>query len=235
MRIGFVLLVVKGLLVGGFRFLVAAAETIGITQSTVGIHNDAGDRLCLICFRLARTICRWLVGDIKVDVMPTDGAILGFTNRWYESGVAHKIPFLLPDGQNIFILSAPFFVATKLEAFLSRGHDDFRFSSDLEDIIAVIDGRETLFAEVQAAPADLITYLAQHFANPPLQPTFCTPPVRRKRERTGIEPAAPVFTPAPPILKTGPGTSPGHAPREVLAQGCGLCVGGTADAGGSAE
>lgn len=38
-------------------------------------------------------ICRWLVGDIKVDVMPTDGAILGFTNRWYLSGVAHKIPF----------------------------------------------------------------------------------------------------------------------------------------------
>ena len=108
-------------------------------------------------------ICRWLVGDIKVDVMPTDGAILGFTNRWYESGVAHKIPFLLPNGQNIFILSAPFFVATKLEAFLSRGNDDFRFSNDLEDIIAVIDGRETLLAEVQAAPADLIAYLARHF------------------------------------------------------------------------
>ena len=110
-------------------------------------------------------ICRWLVGDIKVDVMPTEGAILGFTNRWYQSGVAHKIPFLLPDGQNIFILSAPFFVATKLEAFLSRGHDDYRFSSDLEDIITVIDGRETLLAEVQAAPADLIAYLARHFGS----------------------------------------------------------------------
>ena len=110
-------------------------------------------------------MCRWLVGGIKVDLMPTDGAILGFTNRWYESGVAHKIPFLLPNGQNIFILSAPFFVATKLEAFLSRGNDDFRFSNDLEDIIAVIDGRETLLAEVQAAPADLIAYLARHFGS----------------------------------------------------------------------
>ena len=39
---------------------------------------------------------------------------------------------------------------------------------------------------------------------------------QRKRERTGIEPAAPVFTPAPPILKTGPGTSPGHAPSGTL-------------------
>ncbi len=60
---------------------------------------------------------------------------------------------------------APFFVATKLEAFLSRGHNDFRFSNDLEDIIAVIDGRETLLAEVQAAPADLIAYLALHFGS----------------------------------------------------------------------
>ena len=38
---------------------------------------------------------------------------------------------------------------------------------------------------------------------PPQKPLFCTPPVRRKRECTGIEPAAPAFTPAPPILKTG--------------------------------
>lgn len=110
-------------------------------------------------------ICRWLVGHIKVDVMPTDGAILGFSNRWYQNGAAHKLPLLLPDGQNIFILPAPFFVATKLEAFLSRGHGDYRFSSDLEDIITVIDGRETLLAEVRAAPSDLIEYLARHFGS----------------------------------------------------------------------
>jgi len=28
-------------------------------------------------------LCRWLVDRIAVDVMPTDGSILGFSNRWY--------------------------------------------------------------------------------------------------------------------------------------------------------
>ena len=27
-------------------------------------------------------ICRWIYKDIKVDVMPTDENILGFSNRW---------------------------------------------------------------------------------------------------------------------------------------------------------
>ena len=53
---------------------------------------------------------------------------------------------------------------------------------------------------------------------PPQKPLFCTPPVRRKRECTGIEPAEPVLTPVPPILKTGPGTSPGHAPTRRITQ-----------------
>src|SRR6266511_4939911 len=27
-------------------------------------------------------LCRWLHGDIKVDVMPLDESVLGFSNRW---------------------------------------------------------------------------------------------------------------------------------------------------------
>jgi hypothetical protein len=27
-------------------------------------------------------ICRWIFNDIKVDVMPTDSEILGFSNKW---------------------------------------------------------------------------------------------------------------------------------------------------------
>jgi hypothetical protein len=30
-------------------------------------------------------ICRWVVANVKVDVMPTDSQILGFANRWYWS------------------------------------------------------------------------------------------------------------------------------------------------------
>jgi hypothetical protein len=27
-------------------------------------------------------LCRWLIDDLKLDVMPIDEKILGFTNRW---------------------------------------------------------------------------------------------------------------------------------------------------------
>jgi hypothetical protein len=26
--------------------------------------------------------CRWVIDEMKVDVMPVDGSVLGFTNRW---------------------------------------------------------------------------------------------------------------------------------------------------------
>ena len=28
-------------------------------------------------------ICRWVHGDVILDLMPTDASILGFSNRWY--------------------------------------------------------------------------------------------------------------------------------------------------------
>ena len=34
-------------------------------------------------------LCRWKFRGIKVDVMPTDAAVLGFSNRWYGTGIAN--------------------------------------------------------------------------------------------------------------------------------------------------
>ena len=36
-------------------------------------------------------ICRWIYKDIKVDVMPTDEDILGFSNKWYNDGIINKM------------------------------------------------------------------------------------------------------------------------------------------------
>jgi hypothetical protein len=36
-------------------------------------------------------LCRWLVKNVAVDVMPVDPAILGFGNVWYPSGIARAI------------------------------------------------------------------------------------------------------------------------------------------------
>ena len=57
------------------------------------------------------------------------------------------------------MITAPLFVATKLEAFKGRGRGDVFNSSDLEDIIAVIDGRATIVAEIQKQTAELRTYV----------------------------------------------------------------------------
>jgi hypothetical protein len=38
-------------------------------------------------------LCRWKFCGIKVDVMPTDASVLGFSNRWYGAGIenAHQM------------------------------------------------------------------------------------------------------------------------------------------------
>ncbi len=53
------------------------------------------------------------------------------------------------------VVSAPCFVATKLDALADRGRGDYRASHDLEDIVAVVDGRESLGDELAAEPIDL--------------------------------------------------------------------------------
>lgn len=35
-------------------------------------------------------ICRWVVEDVKVDVMPTDEDILGFSNKWYSQAIENS-------------------------------------------------------------------------------------------------------------------------------------------------
>ena len=96
--------------------------------------------------------------------MPTRARILGFSNRWYASALRHSDEFHLPSGQTIRLVSSPFFIATKLEALRGRGRGDFASSHDLEDIIAVVDGRSTIDAEAAAAPPALRRYLQLELA-----------------------------------------------------------------------
>ncbi|HQR51548.1 MAG TPA: hypothetical protein PKW44_07920 [Methylophilaceae bacterium] len=109
-------------------------------------------------------ICRWRIGGIMVDLMPTDESVLGFSNRWYPYAAASAMQMTLPSGRNIRLVSAPAFLATKFEAFQTRGNSDFALSHDFEDIINVIEGRAATVAEVAASASDLRTYLAAQFA-----------------------------------------------------------------------
>ncbi|MBS1992699.1 MAG: hypothetical protein JSS86_13600 [Cyanobacteria bacterium SZAS LIN-2] len=108
--------------------------------------------------------CRFILDELKVDVMPSEGKVLGFTNTWYEYALRSASIYELPDGNSIRLISAPAFIGTKLEAFHDRGNQDFLLSHDLEDIIAVIDGRPELLEEVKAAEADIRQYIETTFA-----------------------------------------------------------------------
>ena len=109
-------------------------------------------------------ICRWSYKGIIVDVMPTDENLLGFSNAWYESGVAEAEHFTLPAGLAIRIFPVAHFLAAKLEAFKGRGRGDFQGSHDLEDIMAILDGRRDIVKELREASKNVIAYLKTEFA-----------------------------------------------------------------------
>ena len=55
-------------------------------------------------------ICRWSVGGLVVDVMPTDEKTLGFSNRWYRAAIRESVYVDLEPGLTIRLVSAPYFV-----------------------------------------------------------------------------------------------------------------------------
>lgn len=107
-------------------------------------------------------ICRWRINSVVVDIMPCDESILGFSNQWYQAAVKNYHLINLA-GTPIKVVTAPYFLATKAEAFRGRGHNDFLGSHDLEDIITIIDGRSEIIAELKAAEPGLRAYLAKTF------------------------------------------------------------------------
>lgn len=109
-------------------------------------------------------VCRWIQGGAILDVMPLDEKILGFSNRWYKAAMQASETKNLRHDLEIRMVAAPYFVATKLEAFKGRGGGDFLGSHDLEDVVSVVDGRETLSAEVRDAGADLSEYVRHEIA-----------------------------------------------------------------------
>jgi predicted nucleotidyltransferase len=117
-------------------------------------------------------ICRWRLGEVAVDLMPTDEAVLGFSNRWYPLAAASATRLALPSGNEINLISAPAFLATKFEAFATRGRGDPLMSHDLEDIINVIEGRLAIEAEIAASAPVLHDYLVAQFAALAALPDF---------------------------------------------------------------
>lgn len=108
--------------------------------------------------------CRYRIQGITVDVMPTDDAALGFTNKWYPDGFKNSIEVTIHDRVSIEIFSLPFFIASKWEAYKGRGKDDYRTSKDFEDLVYIFENVDNLKEQLEEAPPYLREYLNNEFS-----------------------------------------------------------------------
>lgn len=104
-------------------------------------------------------LCRWRGGGVIIDIMPVESTILGFSNRWYPAAIVTAQTLRIA-GCDVKVITAPLFVATKLEAFDGRGSGDVVASHDLEDVVTVVDGRPEIVDEVADADAPVRAYVA---------------------------------------------------------------------------
>lgn len=153
--------------------MVIVARQLGALKEEVDVttrrkYDELGARLRRAGFQPDVSedapLCRWRLGDIIVDVMPTVAAVLGFTSSWYRDTVAHAMNHELEPGLVIRVATAPHFIAMKLEAFDSRGDGGYMASHDLEDVVAIVDGRAELVNEVAAVTGPLRSYLRDRVA-----------------------------------------------------------------------
>ncbi len=129
---------------GGWQILRDQLITRGFQES----HRDS-------------IVCRLRIDDIKVDFMPDDADVLGFTNRWYHVALKTAQPYRLKPKRLIKLVTPPLFIATKLEAYKGRGHGDLLSSHDIEDILTLVDGRSELAEEIRTGRPDVATYIAE--------------------------------------------------------------------------
>ena len=139
-----------------------------VEVTSYGQYNTFAEKLKKIDFREdtreGAPTCRWVKGEIVLDVMPLDEKVLGFTNIWYQPAIETAEEQEIAPRMTIKVISAPYFCATKLEAFDSRGVGDYLASHDLEDIITVIDGRAEIIDEISRAPEDVRKYISDKIA-----------------------------------------------------------------------
>ena len=91
--------------------------------------------------------------------MATEDGPLGPSNRWYKVGFKNLWNVKVKD-QEIKILSAPCYLATKFEAFKNRGND-YRTSHDIEDIIYVLDNRIDIVSEITECEPSILLFIRE--------------------------------------------------------------------------
>lgn len=133
--------------------------------ATYAEYVDLEDRLRHLGFSESKEIiCRWTSDDLALDLMPTSAYILGFSNRWYGPALKNATTIRIVDCV-MRVISAPYFLATKIVAFSNRGGNDYAASRDIEDIVTIIDGRPELAEEVGGSERELRAFLGREVSD----------------------------------------------------------------------
>lgn len=137
-------------------------DDIDLTINIVSLHHrqEVQEQLAGRDFHpdpFGHSICRYKYKNIPVDIMATKDGPFGPTNRWYEIGF-EKLWTAKANDQEIQILSAPCYLATKFEAFANRGKD-YRTSHDIEDIITILDNRLDIVSEIKDCDKQIRLFL----------------------------------------------------------------------------
>ena len=131
----------------------AAYTTLANRLRAIGLKEDTS---------AGTMTARWRHGDAVVEVTPTDRSVLGFSNTWYAPAVVEAQRVTIA-GLPVRMVTPPFLIASKLEAFHVRGHADVVTSSDLEDVVLIVDGRPQLPAEIERAGGPVRDFIASEF------------------------------------------------------------------------
>jgi hypothetical protein len=112
--------------------LLTTDEAAGAPRTTLDVDAIAeitsyaeyakfGERLHALGFNedtsVGAPLCRWVHERTILDVMPLDEKILGFSNRWYKAAMESSTTKRISADLEIRMVTASFFIATKLEAF----------------------------------------------------------------------------------------------------------------------
>lgn len=117
-------------------------------------------------------ICRWEKEELLLDVMPVNGELFGFNSRWFPEAVASADIREIAPKISIRVVTPIYFLATKLEAFSDRGKNDFLGSRDLEDVVALVNGREELVDEIRVSDSEVKSFITKSFGNLLKKPPF---------------------------------------------------------------
>lgn len=109
-------------------------------------------------------ICRWIVKECRVDIMPIDSRDLGMNSQWFREALESAQLVTLNGTLQAKVITAVLFLATKLAAFHDRGHSDLFGSHDVEDIVTITDGRKNIVQDVANSPADVRKFIADGFS-----------------------------------------------------------------------